>query len=107
MVRMSDEADAVLVEQHGPVTVVTLRRPQVRNAVDAATAHGLHEAFLAFDDDAEARVAVFHGAGGHFCAGWDLQHGARVAQQGGGAALLEGLDFDPAETRAPGPTGGP
>ena len=97
--------DAVRIEKQGAVTIVTLDRPQVRNAVDAATARGLHEAFLAFDDDAEARVAVFHGAGGHFCAGWDLQHGARVAQQGGAAALLEGLDFDPAETRAPGPMG--
>ena len=97
--------DAVRVEKQGAVTIVTLDRPQVRNAVDAATARRLHEAFIAFDDDAEARVAVFHGAGGHFCAGWDLQHGARVAQQGGGAALLEGLDFDASQTRAPGPMG--
>lgn len=75
------EQDAVRVEKQGAVTVVTLQRPEVRNAVDGATARRLHAAFLAFEDDAEARVAVFHGAHGHFCAGWDLQAGARLAQQ--------------------------
>lgn len=97
--------EEVRVEKLGPVTVVTLDRPEVRNAVDADTARRLHEAFVAFDDDADARVAVFHGANGHFCAGWDLQHGARLAQQGAGAAVLADLDFDPADVRPPGPMG--
>jgi enoyl-CoA hydratase len=65
----------------GPVTIVTLQRPDVRNAVDADTAQQLYAAFAAFEADASARVAVFHGAHGHFCAGWDLQAGARMAQQ--------------------------
>lgn len=99
------EQDAVHVERQGAVTIVTLQRPQVRNAVDAATARRLHEAFLAFDDDADARVAVFHGAHGHFCAGWDLQAGARLAQQPGGAHALAGLDFEPAQARALAPMG--
>jgi enoyl-CoA hydratase/carnithine racemase len=60
------------------ITVVTLNRPEVRNAVDADTARDLHAAFLAFDDDPASCVAVFHGAHGHFCAGWDLQAGARL-----------------------------
>lgn len=64
---------SVHVEHDGPVTIVTLDRPQVRNAVDGDTALQLQDAFLRFDDDADARVAVFHGARGHFCAGWDLQ----------------------------------
>jgi enoyl-CoA hydratase len=85
--------------------VVTLNRPEVRNAVDSPTARALHEAFLAFDADADARVAVFHGAHGHFCAGWDLQFGARMAQQGEGASVLGDLEFDPAEDRALGPMG--
>ena len=59
--------------------MVTLDRPEVRNAVDAATAAALYRAFVAFDADGEARVAVFHGANGHFCAGWDLLAGARMA----------------------------
>lgn len=73
----------VHTESLGPIRVVTLDRPEVRNAVDSATARELHAAFLAFEDDADARVAVFHGAHGHFCAGWDLQAGARVAKAAG------------------------
>ena len=94
---------SVHVEKQGAVTVVTLDRPQVRNAVDADTARRLHEVFLAFDEDTDARVAVFHGANGHFCAGWDLQAGARMAASG--AAVLADLEFDPAQVRAPGPMG--
>ncbi len=93
----------VHLEKLGPVTVVTLDRPDVRNAVDADTARALYEAFLAFDADGEARVAVFHGANGHFCAGWDLQAGARMAA--GGAGALTQLDFEPADARALGPMG--
>jgi enoyl-CoA hydratase len=95
----------VHVEQCGAVTVVTLDRPQVRNAVDGDTARRLHEAFVAFDEDDAARVAVFHGAHGHFCAGWDLQYGARMAGQPGRDALMANLDFDPGDARAPGPMG--
>ncbi len=64
---------AVLVERDGPVTVVTLNRPEVRNAVDGPTAQALADAFRAFDEDDSARVAVFHGANGNFCAGGDLK----------------------------------
>ena len=79
------------------VTVVTLRRPDVRNAVDADTALALYQAFLAFDADPSARVAVFHGDHGHFCAGWDLQAGARALAQSPGAAqdMVARFDFDP------------
>ena len=93
----------------GPVTVVTLDRPDVRNAVDADTARALYDAFVAFEADTQARVAVFHGANGHFCAGWDLQSGARALAQSPQAAghLVEALAFDPQDhqPRAPmGPT---
>jgi enoyl-CoA hydratase len=94
----------VRTENLADVTVVTLDRREVRNAVDDATARALHEAFLAFDADDNARVAVFHGEHGHFCAGWDLQAGARIAQ-GGGAAALSHLDFDAADAQALGPMG--
>lgn len=73
--------DPVQTRRLGPVTVVTLQRADVRNAVDGDTARRLYDAFVAFDADPESRVAVFHGAHGHFCAGWDLQAGARMAQQ--------------------------
>jgi enoyl-CoA hydratase len=95
--------DSVRVESNGHVTVVTLARPDVRNAVDADTALALFDAFLAFDADDQARVAVFHGDHGHFCAGWDLQAGARLAKEGVGA--LSHLDFDAADATALGPMG--
>ena len=79
--------DSVETRTHGTITVVTLNRPDVRNAVDADTARALYDAFVAFDADPDARVAVFHGAHGHFCAGWDLQAGARMAQ-----SLQQGVD---------------
>ncbi|MBI5279749.1 MAG: crotonase/enoyl-CoA hydratase family protein [Burkholderiales bacterium] len=95
----------VNVERLGAVTVVTVARPQVRNAVDAETAQALHRVFVDFDADAQARVAVLHGANGHFCAGWDLQFGAQLAQGGGGAGLVAQLDFVPGERRPRGPMG--
>jgi enoyl-CoA hydratase len=62
----------VRVSDDGPVRVVTLDRPEVRNAVDGAHAEALHDAFAAFDADDSTSVAVLHGAGGVFCAGADL-----------------------------------
>jgi enoyl-CoA hydratase len=81
--------ETLRVDRHGPVTVVTIDRPERRNAVDRATADALLEAFLAFDDDGDASVAVLAGAGGNFCAGADLQAiasgaGNRVAEDGAG-----------------------
>ena len=67
------DADAVLVERDGPVTIVSINRPHCRNAVDGLTARKLFDAFRAFDADAEASVAVFTGTGGYFCAGADLK----------------------------------
>ena len=64
---------AVFVEKDGPVTIVTLSRPEVRNAVDRETADELSAAFRAFESDASARIAVFSGDQGHFCAGADLK----------------------------------
>lgn len=63
----------VSVCRQGPITIVTLSRPEARNAVDRPTAEALASAFEAFDADPQARVAVFHGAHGHFCAGADLR----------------------------------
>ncbi len=63
----------VSIEKNGPVTTVVLDRPEARNAVDGPTAQALAQAFRQFDADAEARVAVFYGAHGTFCAGADLK----------------------------------
>jgi enoyl-CoA hydratase len=55
------------------VTVVTIERPERRNAVDLPTARSLFAAFKRFDADPSADVAVLTGAGGAFCAGADLK----------------------------------
>jgi enoyl-CoA hydratase len=65
--------DTVLIARDGPVTIVSINRPERRNAVDGATAKTLYDAFLAFDADDAASVAVFTGAGDTFCAGADLK----------------------------------
>ena len=64
---------AVRVEQVGRTTVVSIARPQVRNAVDGDTARSLAAAFAAFDDNPDADVAVLYGDYGTFCAGADLK----------------------------------
>ncbi len=66
-------AGTITVAADGPVTVVTIDRAPVRNAVDSATADALRVAFEAFDRDESASVAVLTGAGGTFCAGADLK----------------------------------
>src|SRR5258708_19774775 len=55
------------------IAVVTIDRPQHRNAVDHATARELANAFRSFDTDSALDVAILTGAGGHFCAGADLK----------------------------------
>jgi enoyl-CoA hydratase len=79
----------VLVEHVDRVTVVTINRPDVRNAVDGPTAARLADAFRAFDADDDHDVAVLTGAGGTFCAGADLkaisaEQGNRVSPEGDG-----------------------
>ncbi|MBI4512397.1 MAG: crotonase/enoyl-CoA hydratase family protein [Deltaproteobacteria bacterium] len=79
----------VTFEKSDSVAVVTICRPQVRNAVDRATAEALSEAFRAFDQDETLKVTVLTGAGGQFCAGADLKamasgHPNRVAPDGDG-----------------------
>ena len=68
-----ENANSVQVEQQGEITIVTLNRPHARNAVDSPTARALAAAFVDFDRNDEARVAVFVGANGTFCAGADLK----------------------------------
>lgn len=65
--------DEVLVERSGPVTTVIINRPEARNACRVATVKALHDAFMAFEADETAKVAVLTGANGSFCAGADLK----------------------------------
>lgn len=61
------------VEERDAISVVTIERPEVRNAVDGPTAEDLVRAFRAFADDDTQRVAILTGSGGTFCSGADLK----------------------------------
>ena len=65
---MADMAK-LLVAHDGPVSIITINRPEVRNALDNETAAALTRALRDFDRDEHRAVAVLTGAGGHFCAG--------------------------------------
>jgi enoyl-CoA hydratase len=65
-------SEAVRVEREDAVLVVTIDRPEVRNAVDGPTAIALDAAFDQLDDDDTLVAAVLTGADGNFCAGADL-----------------------------------
>lgn len=70
---MPSNSLTVRTEKRGPVTTVILSRPEVRNVVDRSTARALADAFRLFEKDREAKVAVFFGEHGTFCAGADLK----------------------------------
>ncbi|MFC9787383.1 crotonase/enoyl-CoA hydratase family protein [Rhodococcus sp. NPDC127528] len=69
---MTDQP-VVLTERRGRILVITLNRPQARNAVDGAVAAAVAAAMELLDDDPELSVGVLTGAGGYFCAGMDLK----------------------------------
>ncbi|MBK8559640.1 crotonase/enoyl-CoA hydratase family protein [Candidatus Amarobacter glycogenicus] len=74
-------------ETDGPLAIVTIDRPEVRNAVDRETAAALARAFRTFEDDDALRVAILTGANGTFCAGADLK---AVATGGGNRTATDG-----------------
>ena len=82
-------------ETRGPVAVVTIDRPERRNAVDAPTAAALVESFQRFDSDPQLAVAVLAGAGGTFCAGADL----KAIAAGQGLSVTPGGDGPMGPTR--------
>ncbi len=64
--------DTVQVEIDAPVAVITIMRPEVRNAVNPETAQALRDAFDQVAQDDSVKAIVFTGGGGTFCAGYDL-----------------------------------
>lgn len=96
----------VKVELADRVAVVTIDRPQARNAVDAVTAQALYQAFLRLDADKATDVMILTGAEGAFCAGFDL----KTAADGTAADWIATLDIpedwtDPVVRPLPGPMG--
>jgi enoyl-CoA hydratase len=65
--------DEVLTERHGSVLVVTINRPDARNAINGAVADGIAAAAAELDRDPTLTVGILTGAGGLFCSGMDLK----------------------------------
>ena len=76
------------VSHEGPVTIIKINRPRVRNAINRATAQALKDAWLAFEADEKALVAILTGGDEVFCAGADLNGVDELAAdvEGGGRA---------------------
>ena len=79
---MSDEIEYALDDG---VAIVTINRPQKRNAMTYATLAKFHQAVIRAADEPEARAVVITGAGGAFCAGTDLSDLATVSPEARGA----------------------
>ncbi|HEY7053290.1 MAG TPA: crotonase/enoyl-CoA hydratase family protein [Mycobacterium sp.] len=92
MSQESDDAPAVLVEQRDRILLITINRPQAKNAVNAAVSQGLADAMDRLDDDAGLSVGILTGAGGSFSAGMDLKafaRGENVVVEGRGMGFTE------------------
>ncbi|KAA8580917.1 carnitinyl-CoA dehydratase [Etheostoma spectabile] len=86
----------VVTERRGSVVTVAIHRPEVRNAVNQETARRLLEELEAFDSDPDLNVAILHGKGGNFCAGYDLKELANHPAS---------LKLEQDVTKGPGPMG--
>jgi enoyl-CoA hydratase len=78
---------SVQLSREGPVLVVTINRPALRNAIDRATSEAVARAMDELDADPALSLGILTGAGGHFCAGMDLKaflRGERVELDGRG-----------------------
>jgi enoyl-CoA hydratase len=84
-------AGAVLVEQRDRVLIITINRPEARNAINAAVTSGVTAAMDQLDGSKDLSIGILTGAGGTFCAGMDLKaflRGEQVSQPGRGLAGL-------------------
>ncbi|XP_062985837.1 enoyl-CoA hydratase EchA19-like isoform X2 [Elgaria multicarinata webbii] len=86
----------VTTEIHGTIMTIGINRPEVRNAVDQETAGLLLHAFRSFEEESSLTVAVLHGLGGNFCAGYDLKELAHNATS---------VKLEQDVTKGPGPMG--
>jgi enoyl-CoA hydratase len=86
----------VLTDVEGHTLVITLNRPEARNAIDGATAHHVAAAMERLDREPELRAGVLTGAGGVFCAGMDLKTFVR-----GESSVVPGRGFAGLTERRP------
>ena len=71
---MDVDAKEIEVIRNGPVTIISINRPHVRNAINKSTAQALKDAWLEFEADKNALVGILTGGDKVFCAGADLQN---------------------------------
>ncbi len=76
------EEAAVLVERRDRVMIITMNRPDARNAINGALANGVWEAVQELNNDPGLTAGVLTGAGGFFCSGMDLKAFARGEEMG-------------------------
>lgn len=74
--QQSAMTEAVLYETRGPVAIITINRPEARNAMNQAVREGFSKVWPRFEQDASVRVGILAGAGPTFCAGLDLKEAA-------------------------------
>lgn len=85
----SSSDTCVLVSREGAVLVITINRPEVRNAINRATSGAIAHALDLLDSDPTLAIGILTGKGNHFCAGMDLKAflaGERVELEGRGLA---------------------
>jgi enoyl-CoA hydratase len=81
-------ADDVLTREEDGVLIVTINRPEAKNAMNQAAAHAIADAMDRLDSDGSLRVGILTGAGGTFCSGMDLKGFLR-----GERPMVEGRGF--------------
>jgi len=78
---MTNESNRILTERRGPILIVTINRPEAKNAFDAATSSAMNAAMDLLDREDDLFVGVITGAGGTFSAGADLKEAASGAKR--------------------------
>jgi len=78
---MNMESKGIEVIHDGSITIISINRPHVRNAIDKSTAHALRAAWLDFEADENARVGILTGGDNVFCAGADLRNVDELAEE--------------------------
>lgn len=81
------------IERAGATAVLTMNRPEQRNALDTALREAFADAVAGIRDDTSVRAVVLTGAGGHFCAGGDVKQMDRTPGEAGVFASRERLRF--------------
>ena len=69
----SEKGPDALIEQRGHTLILTLNRPEARNALSTEMLSIMVDAWNRVDEDPEIRTCILTGAGGYFCAGMDLK----------------------------------